>query len=144
VIVQLKHQIIPKAFRLFLQEMGYQAGQHEILSEKLTRELQEDLQEQTKELSEATKKNQKGAKKLSAGLDVVYKDLDKTRNKYQRSFLDWEDAKEEYIKATEEGILSRKEIAKLKSLSDSRNAQCEDYKGAYASQLMKTNKAQAE
>ena len=124
--------------------MGYQAGQHEILADILTKELLVDIQEKTKELSETTKKNHKGAKKLSDGLVTVYKDLDKTRNKYQRSFLDWQDAKEEYIKATEEGILSRKEIAKLKSLIDSRNAQCEDFKGAYASQLLTTNKAKEE
>ena len=51
--------------------MGYKAGQHEILAEMFTIELQEDIQEKTEEVSEATKKNHKAAKKLSDGLDTV-------------------------------------------------------------------------
>jgi hypothetical protein len=72
----------------------------------------------------------------------MYKDFEKTKNKYKKSFLDWEDAKDNYMKAEKDGILSCKEIAKITSQSNSRHAQCEDYKGAYASQLVKTNKYQ--
>jgi cysteinyl-tRNA synthetase len=95
-----------------------------------------------KEIAKFTKKNLKDAKKLSEDLNTMYKDVEKTRNKYKKSFLDWEDAKDNFMKAEKDGILSRKEIAKLKSMSNSRNAQCEDYKGVYASQLVKTNKYQ--
>jgi hypothetical protein len=42
--------------------MGYQAGQHEILAEMLTKDLQEDIQKKTKDLSESTKKNHKAAR----------------------------------------------------------------------------------
>ena len=95
-----------------------------------------------KEITKLTKKNLKDAKIISEDLNSMYKDVEKTKNKYKKSFLDWEDAKDNYMKAEKEGILSRKEITKLKSLSNSRNAQCEDYKGVYASQLVKTNKYQ--
>ena len=131
-----------KCSRLVLQELGFQAGQHEILSEMLSVKLQHEVQKKTKEIAKLTKNNLKEAKKLSEDLNSMYKDLDKTKNKYKKSFLDWEEAKDNYTKADNEGILSRKEIAKLKSFSDSRNAQHEDYKGVYASQLVKTNKYQ--
>jgi len=125
-----------------LEELGYQAGQHEILGEVFMVKIPEEIQEKTKAIAEITKKNMKDAKKLSEELDIMYKGVDKTKQKYQRSFLDWEDAKEEYLRASKDGLLSRKEISKLKSVSDSRQAQQEDYKGIYASQLMKTNSAQ--
>ena len=108
----------------------------------LTIKLQQEVQNKTKEITKLTKKNLRDAKKLSEDLNSMLKDLDKTKNKYNKSFLDWEDAKENFRKAEKDGILSRKEIAKLKSLSTSRSAQCEDYKGVYASQLVKTNKYQ--
>ena len=95
-----------------------------------------------KEIAKFTKKNLKDAKIISEDLNLMYKDVEKTKNKYKKSFLDWEDAKDNFMKAEKDGILSRKEVAKLKSLSNSRNAQHEDYKGVYASQLVKTNKYQ--
>jgi len=131
-----------KGFRLVLQEIGFQAGQHEILAETFSQKLHLELQRKSKEISKMTKKNLKDAKNLSDDLDNIYKDLEKTKNKYKKSFIDWEDAKENYIKAEKDGILSRKEIAKLRSLSNSREAQFDDYKSVYASQLMKTNKYQ--
>ena len=127
---------------MVLQELGFQAGQHEILAEMLTVKLHHEVQKKVKEIAKLTKNNLKEAKKLSEDLNSMYKDLEKTKNKYKKSFLDWEEAKESYTKAESEGILSRKEIAKLKSFSNSRSAQHEDYKGVYASQLVKTNKYQ--
>ena len=108
----------------------------------LTIQLQQEVQQKSKEIAKLTKKNLKDAKKLSEDLNSMYKDLEKTKNKYKKSFLDWEDAKDNYMKAVKDGIPSCKEITKLKSLSNLRNAQCEDYKGVYARQLVKINKYQ--
>ena len=127
---------------MVLQELGFQAGQHEVMSEMLSIQLQQEVQKKAKEIAKFTKSNLKDAKKLSDDLNLMYKDLEKTKNKYKKSFLDWEDSNNTYMKANNDGILSRKEILKLKSHSDSRNAQHEDYKGVYASQLVKTNKYQ--
>jgi predicted RNase H-like nuclease (RuvC/YqgF family) len=108
----------------------------------LTIKLHQEVQMKAKEIAKLTKKNLKDANKLSEDLNSMYKDLEKTKNKYKKSFLEWEDAKDNFMKAEKDGILSRKEIAKLKSVSNSRNTQCEDYKGVYASQLVRTNKYQ--
>jgi len=109
----------------------------EILSEKLVAE----IQQKTKEIHKLTKKNLKDYKKIAECLDTFYKDLDKAKLKYQRSFIDWEDAKEDHLKAEKEGVLSRKDVCKLKATSDSCSNQLEHYKGLYASQLIKTNEA---
>ena len=131
-------------FRLILQEMGFQAGQHEILAESFSKIIPRDIQNKAKEVSEATKKNLTEATRISEVFEKLHHNLDKTKKKYQKSFLEWEEARNNYLRADADPTVSRNEIAKLKSLSDSLSAQCDDYKGVYASQLMKTNKYQAE
>jgi len=133
-----------KGFRLVLQELGFQAGQHEILAETLCKSIPQDVQNKVKEVSKLTKSNLKDAKKISEELEKSYRYLDKGKMKYQRSFLDWEQTNNNYLKAETDGTVSRNEIAKLKSLADSRQRQCDEQKGVYASQLLKTNRFQAD
>ena len=78
---------------MVLQELGFQAGQHEVLSEMLTIKLQQEVQMKAKEIEKFTKKNLKDAKIISEDLNSMYKDVEKTKNKYKKSFLDLEDAK---------------------------------------------------
>ena len=79
-------------------------------------QLQQEVQTKAKEITKLTKKNLKDAKKLSEDLTSMYKDLEKTKNKYKKSCLNWEDADDNYMKAEKDEILSRKEITKLKSV----------------------------
>ena len=65
----------------------------------------------------------------------MYNDLDKAKHRYKSSFLKWEDSQKNYTKADTGGTLS---------LCDFQRAQCDNYNGAYASQLMKTNACQVE
>ena len=91
-----------------------------------------------------TKHNLKQAKQISEDINKIYKDLEKSKSKYQKSYVDWESARNNYLKAEEDDKMSRIEIAKMKSLTESRNTQCEENKVAYASLLLKTNKCQEE
>ena len=129
---------------MLLQETGFQASQHEIIADTLAGKLHQELQQKAKEIMKATKHNLKKAKQISEDINKVYKDLDKAKSKYQKSYIDWETARNNYLKAEEDDKMSRMEIAKMKSLTESRNAQCEENKGAYASLLLKTNKCQEE
>ena len=129
---------------MLLQETGYQAAQHEIIADTFAGKLHQELQEKDKEIMKATKHNLKNAKQISEDINKVYKDHDKAKSKYQKSYIDWETARNNYLKAEEDEKMSRIEIAKMKSLTESRNAQCETNKGAYTSLLLKTNKCQEE
>jgi len=129
-------------FRIFLEELGYQAGQYEMLAHLFTVDIPAEISETAREIIKSTKKHQKLAKKYANEVEDSYKELEKAKIKYQRSFVDWEDAKDDLMKVEKEGLVSRKDIVKLKGICDSRNLQFEDYRGLYASQLMKTNKSQ--
>lgn len=131
-----------RGFRLFLQEMGFQAGQHEIVAETMSNQLQQDVIRKSKEIIKKTKNNIKEAKKISETLNRSYKELDKCKSKYQKSYHEMEDAKGTFMKADGEGIMSRNEISKLKHASETKTAQYEDHRGLYAQQLIKTNRHQ--
>ena len=129
---------------MLLQETGFQASQHEIIADTLTGKMYQDLQQKSKEITRMTKHNLKQAKQISEDINKIYKDLEKSKSKYQKSYVDWESARNNYLKAEEDDKMSRIEIAKMKSLTESRNTQCEENKVAYASLLLKTNKCQEE
>ena len=102
------------ACRLCLQELGFQAGQHEIVAETLSNQIQQEVIKKSKEIAKKTKNNIKEAKKISENLNRSYKELDKCKAKYQKSHHDMEEAKAAFMKADCEGTLSRNEISKLK------------------------------
>merc|ERR1719400_3031760 len=131
-----------KGFRLFLQELGFQAGQHEIVAETFNNKLQPELIKKSKEIAKKTKNNIKEAKKFSENLNRSYKELEKCKMKYQKSYGEMEESKGTFQKAEGEGTMSRNEISKLKHASETRNAQYEDHRGLYAQQLIKTNRHQ--
>ena len=49
----------------------------------------------------------------------MYKDLEKAKSKYQKSYIDWKTARNNYLKAEEDDKMSRIEIAKMKTLTES-------------------------
>lgn len=107
-------QLFSCFLRLFLQELGFQAGQHEIVAETLSNHLQQEVIKKSKEIVKKTKNNIKEAKKISENLNRSYKDLDKCKAKYQKSHNEMEEAKSSFLKADCEGTMSRNEISKLK------------------------------
>ena len=131
-------------FRLILQETGFQAGQHEVLSESLGKIAQNQLEEKASLVGEATEKNLKDARKITDYLEKHQQSLDRAKRKYQKSFAESTAAKSNYLKADANPTVSRNDIAKLKRTSESLQAECEDYKGSYASELLRTNKYQAQ
>ena len=101
-------------YRLFLQELGFQAGQHEIVAETFNNKLQHELIKKSKEIAKKTKNNIKEAKKFSENLNRSYKELEKCKMKYQKSYGEMEESKGTFQKAEGEGTMSRNEISKLK------------------------------
>ena len=131
-------------FRLNLQELGFQAGQHEVLAESYSRIVYRDIEEKAVQVSEGAQNNVKEMKQITDNLERHQQNLDKAKKKYQKYFAESITAKSNFLKADANPTVSRAEIAKLKRTSETLRTQCEDYKGSYASELLKTNKCQAQ
>ena len=124
--------------------MGFQAGQHEVLAETFGNIISKEIENNVKNLHEAALKNHQNATKISQDIQSHLQNLEQMKKSYQKTFSQWKEAKKSYMKADMNPTVSRNEIAKLKRVSESLSAKCEDYKGEYASELVKTNAYQAE
>merc|ERR1712013_324531 len=133
-----------RAFRSVLEETGFQAGQHEVLAESLAKLVHSNIQIKAAIISKATQDSIKEARSLTETLEKHQQSLDKAKRKYQKSLSESTLAKRSYLKADSNPTVSRNEIAKLRYAHESLQAQCEDFKGSYASELLKTNKYQTQ
>merc|ERR1719278_1708758 len=65
--------------------------------------------------------------------------MEKAKQKYHKSFSDWQEAIQNYERADADGTLSRNEILKMKIVTDMKSRTHGDCKSKYQSQLSKTN-----
>merc|ERR1719376_880374 len=131
-------------FRQILREIGYQAGQHELLADNLIKTLCADLQKKSKDLGKAVKDNCKAARKCKEVVDSEQQEMEKTKQKYHKSYSDWQEAIQNYERADADGTLSRNEILKMKIVTDMKSRTHGDCKSKYQSQLSKTNSVVSE
>lgn len=131
-------------FRLILEELGYQAGQHELIAESLGKTLIKDIEDRVSEVKKETGNLQREAKTLQRNLSNSYKALDDSKLKYQKSHIELEIAKNTYAKTEADGSVSRNEVEKMKTLTQKKTHNHDDCKGHYANQLIKTNELQQE
>ena len=80
-----------------MKEVGFQAGQHEILSEALSTTIYKQVLETVKNYRKMTDKYKKEAKKLGDELDQSTKALDRSKQKYRTAYITWESANNSYM-----------------------------------------------
>ena len=128
---------------MILVELGYQAGQHELLSEAFMKRFPQDIKLEVKDTNKQLEKYKKDLKTLQYKLDKAYKNLDKSKVKYIKHQLEWESSSEALKTVEADAISTNHDIEKLRQLTISKGRQAEEYKGEYALQLMRTNQSQA-
>ena len=127
--------IIRVLFRLLLTELGYQAGQHELLSEMFTKTIPQDLKAKVKEDTKLAEKHRKEIKLLQQSVDQAQKSVEKSSLKYHKNHQDWLVAEDALQKAESDCSLSRKEVEKLRSISSEKQKQCNESKTMHARQM---------
>ena len=116
-----------------MAELGYQAGQHELLAEQFLKHFPQEIKQAVKE-----------AEKI---VETLKKDLKGHQNCLQKSYKNLDKAKLKYIKYQDEltsskGLESSPQENKDQILT--KEAQTESGKVEYAVQLVKTNKSQSQ
>ena len=128
--------------RLILEEVGYQAGQHELLSDCYGKECSKMIDSHIKNVKSQTKKIKKEAEEIEERMKLSYKQLDKRKINYAEAHAELEAIKNS--SEHDEKTLSRLELDKKISATNKRTRLLDDAKAQYAHQLIQTNKAQAE
>ena len=126
-----------------LKEVGFQAGQHELLSEGYSKDQYKNVQENVKNLKEQRKRIMKDAEKIREELKHSYKSMESTKEKFRKAFDDQEKSQAVYNKANDDGSVTPNEVKKLQLAANKSGQLCEAAKGKYASQLVKTNEFQS-
>ena len=67
-----------------LNEVGFQANQHEILADNFSKEQYKSVHEAAKRLKEQKKRNVKEAEKIGGELKQAYKTMDSCREKFRK------------------------------------------------------------
>ena len=77
-----------------LLEVGFQAGQHEILADAFSKEIAQQIYEKAKEMKETRRKNMKQSKKILDELNASFKSMTASKDKFRRAY-------EEQVRATQ-------------------------------------------
>lgn len=75
---------LSRAFRRSCEELGYQAGQHEILAETFLKTFPQEIKQEVKGYTKRLDKVRKEAKNLQSRLDKSYRALEKQKARYCR------------------------------------------------------------
>lgn len=127
------------AYKEMLLEVGFQAGQHEILADAFSEEIAKKIKESAKEMTAKRKSNMKQSKKIHDELQSAFRSMTASKDKFRRAYDDQVRAVDAYNKADAEGNISRNDLHKLKDSMESKIQFCDSMKQNYASQLVKTN-----
>ena len=122
-----------------LKEVGFQAGQHEVLAEALSKEIYKNIHEQAKQLKEIRRKNMKDSEKLVTDLNAAFKSMQASKEKFRKAFEEQEKATSAFKKADGDGNVSRNELSKLRLQASNSTSKCDALKHTFADELVKTN-----
>ena len=115
-----------KGFRLFLTEIGYKAGQHELLAELYTKSLPEDLKNKVKEETKNIDNLRKELKRSQEAVEQVQKSHEKYKTKHQKNYQEAVNAERVWQRAEGDCSLSRKEVEKYRTFSVEKQKQCDE------------------
>ena len=127
-------------FRNLLKELGFQAGQHEVVEEACGKTAQTNVNKKVKEVKSEIEKSKKEARELERKIDASLKSLKDKKARYNTAHSAMEFASDSFKKTSENGNASRNEIEQAKGIMDKKNQECLDLKATYASQVVQTNR----
>merc|ERR1719427_1286157 len=131
-------------FRLILQELGYQAGQHELLADTYGKDCSKSIDERLKEVKKEIEKNKKEAEVIEKNLSQSYKSFDNKKSKYEKAHTDLQVTLNAFKKTESDGTISRNEVDKMRAMTNKKTRESDKAKAQYAHQLIKTNESQQE
>lgn len=131
-----------QAYKNLLNELGDQAGQHELIAENLSSSVVQELSTLTKQLKDDRRKHLTEGTRIQSQLQSSLMLLSKTKEKYEKAFGASERALDSYRRADDDLNLSRAEVEKQRMNSTIKSQQYDEFKNEYANQLQKSNELQ--
>lgn len=130
------------AFNAILREMDALAGQHEVLAERVKKELLPFIATKSAAHRQARKQGLNELNVINAGLQAARENMSKQQKAYGKAFKEAEAAYLKYSKAEKNMDISRLDLERAKNNASMRSDQSEEAKQGYAHALTAANEAQ--
>ena len=114
--------------RKYLEELGFQAGQHELISENITQDQLKEIDSRVKKVRTDLAKHKDEEKILEGDLKRSLKVFYDSEGEYHKSHNDLEATKRSLERAEADGSFTRNEVEKLKLLVQSKTRHYDDTK----------------
>ena len=125
--------------RLLLRELGFQAGQHEIIEEAYGKTRQEKMKQMEREAKKEIAKCKIDTKKLEKNLNTSEQHYHQLKSRYYQAHNAMESAANNLRNSEEDTSNSRNDVEIARNIMDQKNQECQEMKQAYAAQVVKTN-----
>ena len=104
VFCKIRSNVLNVKYDFFFQmllEVGFQAGQHEILADVFSKDIAQQIFEQAKQMKKTRQNNMKQSKKISDELTAAFKTMHAAKDKFRRAYDDQVRATEAYKKVSD-------------------------------------------
>ena len=92
--VTINFNMCSSFFFQMLLEVGFQAGQHEILADAFSKDIAQQIFDEAKQMKKNRQTNMKQSKKISDELTMAFKTMTAAKDKFRRAY-------DEQVRATE-------------------------------------------
>ena len=128
--------------RLLLEELGFLAGQHEMIDTAYSKDAVEEVRKRVKEVKKEIDANKKEFKDIENQINKSYQRMEFATNRYMEAHNLSESASDAFERAQSSGDVTKNEIERAKQLMEVRAQACQKAKSEYASQIKDSNEEQ--
>lgn len=129
------------SFNAMLHELESLAGQHEVIADRLRKDIHPGVMQKALNLRQTRKGHLQDLQSLNASLTRTVENMEKAQKQYAKVFKEAEAAHVKYLKNDKNMDLSRAEVEKSKNAAFLKSQSCEEAKQTYAHALETANRA---
>ena len=131
-------------FRLLLEEIGFQAGQHELIESVYGKNTTNNIKTKVSEVRKSIEENKKKYNEIHKSMDKSYNQLTNGEKKYHNAHIAMETESNMYKTMEQSGEATRNAIERTRTTMDQKVQQCHEAKSTYAALVQTTNQEQEE
>ena len=128
--------------RILLEEIGFLAGQHEMLDIAYGKEAFEEVKKRAREVKKEIDGNKKEFKDMEGQMNKSYQRMEGAKNRYRDAHNAMESASINYDKKSVAMDVTKADVERAKNQMEVKIQACRNAKSEYASQVQASNKEQ--
>jgi len=129
-------------FRLLLEEIGFLAGQHEMIDTTYGKDAFEEVKKRAREVKKEIDGNKKQFKEMEGQMNKSYQRLEGAKNRYRDAHNAMETASTTYDRKSVSMDVTKNDIERAKNQMEVKIEACQNAKKEYAAQVKASNQEQ--